>query len=360
MKSTALKRLSSAALVSALLLSAPALVACGSSEDPNLAKYSVQIEVSCNMNTALSRYDMNIYVDEKKIANLDHGAAETYTLTLTEGDHRIRIANEDDDHVDGSAPFTVDGEETFEFTVTCKRDQVEVVTGDVVQDDSADAEVEAEAGDAAEDVAEDTSEDTAATVEAEEPGVWDTLVGEAQKLVAAVDNEVAKGAKEAEEAEEAEKAAEAEKAEAKKAAKAEKAEAKKAKEAEKAAAEAEKAEAEAAEEAEKAASEEGAAASEADADQQEYFVKVKLSCEKNKVFSKYDLVVYVDDEQVGTLEHGDSDTYKLTLTGGEHTLKLVDAEDDALEGTAEFTVDSDETFEFEASCKKDGVEVEAA
>ena len=43
------------------------------SDVPEVEEYEVNIEVICNENLFLSRYDVKIFVDEKHMGTLEHG-----------------------------------------------------------------------------------------------------------------------------------------------------------------------------------------------------------------------------------------------------------------------------------------------
>lgn len=86
----------------------------------------VAIEVECDENLIFSRYDVDIYVDESLLGTLDHGATATYDVTLSEGNHTLRVASQENSSVDGSKVFTVSEEESIKYIISCKNDQVEI------------------------------------------------------------------------------------------------------------------------------------------------------------------------------------------------------------------------------------------
>ncbi len=51
-----------------------------------------------------------------------------------------------------------------------------------------------------------------------------------------------------------------------------------------------------------------------------YDVSVQVECNKNLIFSKYDVDILIDDRNIGTLEHGAVETFKCNLTEGEHNV----------------------------------------
>ena len=49
-------------------------------------------------------------------------------------------------------------------------------------------------------------------------------------------------------------------------------------------------------------------------------VTLKVDFEKNLIFSKYDVEVYLDKARIGTYEHGKDFTVSFTVDDGDHTV----------------------------------------
>ena len=88
--------------------------------------YPVHLSVDCSENLLFSRYDLAIYVDSEKVGTLDHGAEDSWDLTLDKGQHTLRVQKADDSSVDGRKTFKVDQNETVSCTVYPKHDQIEI------------------------------------------------------------------------------------------------------------------------------------------------------------------------------------------------------------------------------------------
>lgn len=82
----------------------------------------------------------------------------------------------------------------------------------------------------------------------------------------------------------------------------------------------------------------------------EYQVNIEVECVENLIFSKYDVDVYVDDSFEGTLTHGTTDTYSVTLTKGTYTVMFANFEDDDVTGTVKIDVTKDENYKFKIFC----------
>ncbi len=87
---------------------------------------SVSLIVECEENLFLSRYDLDLYVDDELRGSLDHGATEEFVLELDEGEHSLRVAEKGDESVDGNVRFAVNGEVALKYKVKCTAQQVEI------------------------------------------------------------------------------------------------------------------------------------------------------------------------------------------------------------------------------------------
>lgn len=93
-------------------------------------------------------------------------------------------------------------------------------------------------------------------------------------------------------------------------------------------------------------------------DEPEYKVTIEVECVENWIFSKYDVKVYVDDSLEGTITHGDSKTFELTLTKGTYVLKFVNKDNDDVDGKVEFYIQKDESLKYKISCHGSKIDVE--
>ena len=84
------------------------------------------ITIECETNLLLSRYDLDVYVDDIHQGSMDHGASKTFDVSLSDGDHTLRITEKGDSSVDGSADFSVNGDTSLKYKVKCTMSQVEI------------------------------------------------------------------------------------------------------------------------------------------------------------------------------------------------------------------------------------------
>ena len=105
-------------------------VACGSetpaTNNESRAVYNVELQVKCEKNLLFSKYDINVFIDDKKIGTLDHGTENTWKTTLSEGTHTIKVCEEGDSSVDGTLTFDITEEIRLVYKATCHSNQVEL------------------------------------------------------------------------------------------------------------------------------------------------------------------------------------------------------------------------------------------
>lgn len=89
-----------------------------------------------------------------------------------------------------------------------------------------------------------------------------------------------------------------------------------------------------------------------------FTVQVEIACEENLLFSRYDINIFIDDELLGTLEHGATDTYAVELIEGEHTLKAEKEDESDVDGTVEFEVTENTELSYQLFLSSDQIEIE--
>ncbi len=89
----------------------------------------------------------------------------------------------------------------------------------------------------------------------------------------------------------------------------------------------------------------------------EYKVSVEIECVENLMFSTYDIDVYLDGNLEGTVVHGGTKTFDLTLKKGTYTLKFV-SEDDKLENEVILHIYQNENLRYKLSCFSTEIDIE--
>jgi hypothetical protein len=91
-----------------------------------------------------------------------------------------------------------------------------------------------------------------------------------------------------------------------------------------------------------------------------YAIQLFVDCEKNLVFSKYDVDVMVDGEAVGNVEHGGEATFGLNLTKGQHELVFRKECASEPDGKTSFVVENEgDKFSYKISCTNDQIDVKS-
>ena len=98
--------------------------------------------------------------------------------------------------------------------------------------------------------------------------------------------------------------------------------------------------------------------SNSDANLPKYEVNITIDCVPNLIFSKYDCDIFVDDEMIGNLEHGSTDTFTASLISGSHTLRIENEEDSTVDGKIDFEVSKDLSLNYIISLSNDQIEIE--
>lgn len=93
-------------------------------------------------------------------------------------------------------------------------------------------------------------------------------------------------------------------------------------------------------------------------DEPEYEVSIEIGCVENWAFSKYDVDVYIDDSFEGTIDHGTTETFAVTMSKGTYEIRFVNAEDDEVTGTVVIDIHQDESLRYKISCTSTKIDVE--
>lgn len=83
---------------------------------------------------------------------------------------------------------------------------------------------------------------------------------------------------------------------------------------------------------------------------EKYKMRIGVNCKANMLFSKYDVDVYVDEEKIGTVEHGASREYELVVRDGRHTITFMKAESDVIKNEVAVDVQEHKDLVFDLTC----------
>lgn len=127
-------------MISLTILIASIMTACGGSgsgdnvegETIESVKYKVQIDVSCEENLLLNKYDVAVFIDSEEIGVLDHGTHKMFETELEEGTYVITFEKEGGSSVDGSVDIEVSSDILFKYRICCAGSQIEIETIEVL------------------------------------------------------------------------------------------------------------------------------------------------------------------------------------------------------------------------------------
>lgn len=88
-----------------------------------------------------------------------------------------------------------------------------------------------------------------------------------------------------------------------------------------------------------------------------YKVTIEIECTANLLFSRYNVVVNLDYDELGTIKHGESATYNVELEEGSYTLEICKEDDEDVVGTYDIEVVGDGTYKFKISCYSDQAKI---
>lgn len=90
----------------------------------------------------------------------------------------------------------------------------------------------------------------------------------------------------------------------------------------------------------------------------EFETEIKVVCRENLMFSTYDVDFYIDDDFVGSIEHGKTETFTEILKKGTHTIRFENTDDDGVIGEVEVEITKLEKLEFKIWCYSDNVDID--
>ena len=85
--------------------------------------------------------------------------------------------------------------------------------------------------------------------------------------------------------------------------------------------------------------------------------QLEVECVPNLMFSTYDLTVYLDDQPVGQLKHGDKDVLLLQSTVGDHEVKFLKSDDRNVRGMCSIDLTENTHASYRLICYSDRVDM---
>lgn len=86
--------------------------------------YQVSLTLESEENLLFSKYDVEVYLDEKLLGTIDHGAVGSFRTEVTKGQHTLMLIKENDSTVDGRVTLDVTGETALRYRFESQRKQI--------------------------------------------------------------------------------------------------------------------------------------------------------------------------------------------------------------------------------------------
>ena len=88
-----------------------------------------------------------------------------------------------------------------------------------------------------------------------------------------------------------------------------------------------------------------------------FYVTLNVECEENLMFSKYDVVVLIDDKEAGIIDHGTTKSFTGNMYEGKHTIKFHESGYENVDGSCEIDVTEPVTINCKIHCTGSQVEI---
>lgn len=87
-----------------------------------------------------------------------------------------------------------------------------------------------------------------------------------------------------------------------------------------------------------------------------YELAVEIDCQKNLMFSRYDVDISIDNKKVGTLDHGTKKVFKTEVAEGRHELIVAKHDSNSVEGSTYFKTEAQSSkLTCNVECKADEI-----
>lgn len=90
-----------------------------------------------------------------------------------------------------------------------------------------------------------------------------------------------------------------------------------------------------------------------------YKVNIEVHCVSNLLFNKYDVNVYVDGEQIGTIDHGTDASFDVELEEGKYEVRFEKEDSSSVDGTATIVVSCDTKVKYDITCEGSQVSIKS-
>lgn len=101
-------------------------------------EFNITIEVECVGNWLLSKYDVELSIDDELEGTIPHGDNKTFNVVLKRGKHKISFESVEDDTLDGEVEVEITKNETIKLRISCSSFgvDVDVISGTISTDNN--------------------------------------------------------------------------------------------------------------------------------------------------------------------------------------------------------------------------------
>ena len=89
-----------------------------------------------------------------------------------------------------------------------------------------------------------------------------------------------------------------------------------------------------------------------------YDIYVDVDFDSNILFNTYDVNVFIDEEEIGYIEHGEYYTYETSILEGTHSIRFCKSGDSSVYGEASFEITDDSTLKCSIAAEGDSVNIQ--
>ena len=89
---------------------------------------SCKFNVKCHENMFFSKYDVDTYIDNKKVCNIKHGSSKEFDIKIEKGEHTIKFKSKDKEYkaAVGSRKIVLKKNTTFFYALSCSSDVIDI------------------------------------------------------------------------------------------------------------------------------------------------------------------------------------------------------------------------------------------
>lgn len=89
-------------------------------------EHQLYLDIAFESNLLMSKYDVDVFLDDTQIGSIKHGENFTKTCSAKEGEHQLIFYKDGDQSIKGSTPISVSEEATFKCTIHASGSEIKI------------------------------------------------------------------------------------------------------------------------------------------------------------------------------------------------------------------------------------------